>query len=298
MSTEQKTATTTGTATEQSTQRTVTVVTTRGEKKVIPFDGTEWSELKSKLQREGYSLDNMKCVESVKRTTLEHPKAIVPEGNFNLFLMPYKSKSGAMQRTEINSTIKGLIEKDGQTAKDYFTVDGKNYTQVPSAKLEELINSYPGGKAAGKKVTKEKAEGIANVVKSVASSKAKATAVTEETSDKGDLYTELQSLSINDQLFIVINLLQEINSKLGSGTATTTPVEPARSQADIDAENKKKEEEEQQRKQQEEEDRKKKEEEDKKRKEEEERKRKEREEDEKLQAEMRDLAGGFNDVRL
>jgi hypothetical protein len=40
--------------------RTVTVVSTRGEKKKFDFSGTTWAELKPVLQAEGYSLTNMK----------------------------------------------------------------------------------------------------------------------------------------------------------------------------------------------------------------------------------------------
>jgi hypothetical protein len=75
--------------------REITVITTNGEKKVIETDVTKFKDLKPLLISNGYSLSNMKVVESVNRTTLEHVEATLPPGNFKVYLLPYKSKSGA-----------------------------------------------------------------------------------------------------------------------------------------------------------------------------------------------------------
>lgn len=280
-------ATTTATATGP---RVITVVTTLGEKKKIPFEGNKWSDLERLLTNggkdvegksfSGYSLSNMKAVEGVKRNTLEHPDAVVPEGNFNLFLLPYKSKSGAMSRTDINSKIKGFIAKDGDMAKAHFTVEGKNYTQVASAKLEELIESYsPGTK---KKVEEKKGEALASVVESLKSAK--------ENKDDTDLYAQISSLGTDEKFDVIIRLLLEL--KAGAGVAVKELTEAEKEEIRLQEEEAEKErlrlEEEEKEKErirlQEEEAEK-------------ERKRIEKEEDDALAAEMNDLKGGFRDVR-
>lgn len=243
--------------------RTITIVTTRGEKRKIAFEGTEWSDLKKILERGGkdvegnsfqaYNLNNMKCVESINRTTLEHPKAAIPDGNFNLFLMPYKSKSGAgtLSRAEINAQIKAHIERDGEKAKEFFSHEGKNYTQVSSAILEEKLEQYsPGTK---KEAATAKAEATANVADIVASVKS---------SKEANLFEELQGLSDSEKLDVVIKLLIDMRNNPSASTvsapAVTEPVET--------------EEEKQARLQKE-------------------------EEDKKLDAEMEEMMGGFDDVK-
>lgn len=265
---EQKKTTESQTATEGSSSRTITIVSTRGEKKKIEFAGNEWSDLKKIIQKEGYNLDNMKCVESVNRTTLEHPQAVVPAGNFNLFLMPVKSKSGAgLSRSELYNKIKEFSAKNESAAKEHFG----NYTQKKTSDLEQLVESYSPGTTS--KASKEKAEAITDVVESVKNSKG----------DGQEVLANLAGLSVEEKLDIVIAMLVDIRG--GSNVSTAEVAE--KSQAEIDEENKKKAE-------QEEADRKKKEEEARRKEEE----RKQREEDEKLEKEMRDLAGGFGDVRL
>jgi hypothetical protein len=74
--------------------RSVTVITTVGERKVIETAATTWKELEREV-KQTHSLSNMKVVEGVRRTTLEHPDAVLPDGNFKLYLLPVKSKSGA-----------------------------------------------------------------------------------------------------------------------------------------------------------------------------------------------------------
>lgn len=184
--------------------RTITVVTTRGEKRRIPFEGTKWSELKSLLTGGGqdnegktfprYDLNNMKCVESANRHTLEHPDAAIPEGNFNLFLMPYKTKSGS-DRTDAYTTIQGLITRDGDSAKNIFNKD-KNYTTKKTDELIELINKYNGTSSAPKKTsdspTKAKAhKAVAAVVSSV--KEAKSGSLLEKVATAISLLTEIQT---------------------------------------------------------------------------------------------------------
>lgn len=284
MATESKT---TQVATETSTKRVITIITTRGEKVKVNYEGNEWGDLKKILERggrdadgnnfSGYDLGNMKCVESVKRNTLEHINAIIPDGNFNLFLMPYKSKSGSMSRVEINAAIKELIAKDGDGAKSFFSKDGKNYTQLSSTVLEDLLEKYkPGTKKA---VSKAKAEAITDVVTSVKEAKAKG-----ESND--EILANLAGLTQDEKLDLVIQLLLDVKAGNVGVVSPTEATVKVKTQEEIDAENKAAAEATA-----------KAEAEAKAKKEADEKARKEKEEQDKLDKEMSDLIEGFNDVR-
>lgn len=262
----------TETASAATEQRIITVVSTRGENKKIPFDGNKWADLKTVLQNEGYELNNMKCVESIKKTTLEHPEAIVPDGNFRLFMMPMESKSGVeLKRKEAYDFIKAAIEKDGDKAINHFNA-GKNYTNQPTSSLNELIEAYkPGNK---KKVSKAKAEAISDVIEAVKSSKT-----------SGEISHHLEGLSHDEKLNIVIQILAGLLNSSPVATATAQAA-PAKTAAQIQAE---KDEEERQQKEKEEK--------------EQERLRKEKEKEQKeqerqeLAQEMETLQKGFSDVK-
>lgn len=273
-------------ATDVATQtaRVITVVSTVGKPKVkINYDGNDWAGLKKLLEKGGvdtdggkfnsYSLSNMKCVESTKKGTLEHPQAIIPDGDFNLFLMPMKSKSGgSLTRAEAYAKIKGFIAENEDKAKEHFNQE-KNYTVKTTDALNELIEKYqPGTK---KSVAKEKATAIADVVSSVKDAK--------EAGDTEGVVAQLSGLSTDEKLDLVIQLLLGIKGdkgELAPEVVKETVKEPTAEEI----------EQERLKKQQEEED-------ENKRKEEEEKRKKEEEEDKELQQQMKDLAGGFSDVK-
>lgn len=268
--------------TVETSVRKITIVTTRGEKVKIAFEGNDWKSLKALLEKGGkdvdgksffsYSLSNMKCVESVNRTTLEHPQAVIPAGDFNLFLMPYKSKSGAMSRPEINAAIKEHIARDGDKAKDFFSEGGKNYTQVSSSVLETKLEQYkPGTVKAASKARAEATSNVADVVASVKDAK------------EGNLFEELQGLSTDEKLDIVIKLLIDMkNGKPATQVAEVAqlPSAPVETEEAKQARLKKEAEEAAAKAKAEAEAKAK------------------REEDEKLEREMREMASGFDDVRI
>lgn len=151
-----------------TTDRIITIVPTRGEKIKVAFNGNEWGGLQSLLSKSGkdvtgktysgYNLDStsMKSVESTNNTTLEHPKAKLPEGDFYLFLMPYKSKSGA--------TTKKAVKKAAP----------KKAAKKAAAKKVASKKAVSTKKVVAKKDTKvstKKAKAITDVVESVKESK-------------------------------------------------------------------------------------------------------------------------------
>ncbi len=162
MSTEQQSAGASSAKAEE-TARVVTVITTRGDKKKIEYTGTTWGDFKKVLEREGYSLGSMKALEGTTKRTLESNEALLPEGNFNLFLMPYKNKSGGA----IKEIVKQLFFEDRETAKAHFG----NYTQIKEDVLAKSIQTYTGSnptqiqaaKEFLKPVIKEKKSTVAKV---------------------------------------------------------------------------------------------------------------------------------------
>jgi hypothetical protein len=277
MSSEEKSvATQTATA---NGPRVITIVATKGEKVKVPFDGNEWGDLKKLLEKggkdangksfSGFDLRNMKCVESQRRGTLEHPKAIVPDGDFNLFLMPYKSKSGgSMSRADVNAKIKSFMLKDETRAKAHFN-EGNNYTRKTTDDLVELIESYePGTK---KKVAANKAEAISQVVTSVKKAKSE--------NNEDDILANLQSLGFEEKLDVVIALLLDIKSE-GGLVSVPAVAEVKKPVEEVESAEAKAAREEREAKEKEEE-----------------KKRKEKEEeDRRLDKEAQDMMSGFDDV--
>ena len=110
----------------------------------IPTEATTWEQLKSDLSKNNVTYSGMKAVIGSTKQTLEHPDASLPEGDFELFLMPVKSKSGAGDRKVTYATIKELVTKDGDKAKEHFNSGGENYTRKKTEELDRLIEAYTG----------------------------------------------------------------------------------------------------------------------------------------------------------
>ncbi len=60
----------------------------------INTNATTWGELKEQIKAKGISTDNMKGIVRSTRVTLEATDAILPEGEFTLFLFTEKNKAG------------------------------------------------------------------------------------------------------------------------------------------------------------------------------------------------------------
>jgi hypothetical protein len=128
-------------------ERKIEVITT-GQSGIIPVytGATDWSELKTALTKAGVNYNGMKAVVGQTRVTLEHANAVLPEGEFELFLMPQKSNKG-LTRNEIYAAIKEAIAA-GKVNKEFFSVNGKNYTMVSSIELEQKLIELHGNVTA------------------------------------------------------------------------------------------------------------------------------------------------------
>lgn len=122
--------------------RKIKVYSTNGRTNIdIETEAIDFGGLKRDLSSNNISYDGMRAVIGENKNTLEVDTAMLPDGDFTLFLTPKKIKSGAGERVEYYSRIKDLISRDGDRAKNFFN-SGKNYTNKPTLELEQLLSSY------------------------------------------------------------------------------------------------------------------------------------------------------------
>lgn len=115
----------------------------------VNTDAATWGELVSEIES-SYDLENLKAVENIRKTTLEHPDAVLPEGPFRIFLRQSKAKHGADVLGEL--TFAQLRERYifsdyARTTSRPFIVAraeslGKNWTQLGYSELLSVIREF------------------------------------------------------------------------------------------------------------------------------------------------------------
>lgn len=130
------------------TEREITIYATRGgQMKKITTAVRTWGELQPLVRREGFDLSSLLAAENINKTDLVNDLAVLPEGNFRLFLRPKQTKSGAPDRKECFAIIKAhIVANPGDKAK--FTIDGKNMTQLSTPVVQDLVAKYCNGASA------------------------------------------------------------------------------------------------------------------------------------------------------
>lgn len=125
--------------------REITVVATKGGRiEKINTNVSTWGELRALIQ-DNYDLQNLKAVENINKTTLEHIDAVLPEGNFRLFLRPSKTKSGASSPDFSSMSFAEMKEfiKANEDAKSYLNetakLSGRNWTQLKTEERREAL---------------------------------------------------------------------------------------------------------------------------------------------------------------
>ena len=123
--------------------RVVRVFSTRSRKK-IDSSAETWKQLKEDLRANDVPFSGMKAAIGKSKLSLEHPDAQLPTGDFVLYLMPKKTKSGQevedMKYSELRSTIKGLVDQS-PNAKAHFNNE-KNYTNKKTDDLKQLLREW------------------------------------------------------------------------------------------------------------------------------------------------------------
>lgn len=164
-------------------KRTVTVFSTKGQRKAkIETDVTTWGPLKDLIAAEGYDVNSLLATENINRTDLANVGAVLPEGNFTVFLRPQKTKSGldfgSMGFKELRSQ---LTEEDKELLSQNT---GKNWTRCSK---EDLIN-YLSSKSE-----EESDDGVEEV---------------SQTSTNA-----IESVTVEDKIQLISKLLSEIKEE-------------------------------------------------------------------------------------
>lgn len=135
---------------QEQNMREVIVISTRGEDPIrIQTAVTKWKDLADLISSSGnYDMSNLKAVESVGKTTLEHPGASLPEGDFRVFLRPVKVKSGidfsTLSFKEVQEAIKADPEAKAYLNEKAKTI-GKNWTQLTLDQRREFLEEFYDG---------------------------------------------------------------------------------------------------------------------------------------------------------
>lgn len=134
------------------TEREITIYATRGgQMKKITTAVRTWGELQPLVRREGFDIGSLLAAENINKTDLVNDLAVLPEGNFRLFLRPKQTKSGAPERKECFAIIKAHLAVHPED-KHKFIIDGKNMTQLSTPVVQDLVAKYCSGSLVKKAV--------------------------------------------------------------------------------------------------------------------------------------------------
>jgi hypothetical protein len=118
--------------------RQITIYSTKYGIKKIDSDATTWGELKNEIiETGGYDLTNLTATENVNKTTLESMEAVLPEGDFVLFLRATKFKAGADYANMSFADLRShLTDELKELIKERYN---RNWTQLSKKKLAEFL---------------------------------------------------------------------------------------------------------------------------------------------------------------
>lgn len=131
-----------------------------------------WGGLRDVLSSEGYDLSNLKPTENINKTTLEHIDAVLPDGDFRVFLRPSKTKSGNPYANMGFKDLRAKINELGEEAKAHLSnlVPGKNWTQLTTDELRKGLTSFTSNSSnSAPQVTEVPKEEVAQVTEDTVS---------------------------------------------------------------------------------------------------------------------------------
>lgn len=125
-----------------SIRQIIVVSTTKTQPKVLNSAASTWGQLQDALASDFGNLSSMRAVVKETRNDLTSPEAVLPEGNFTLFLSPKQIKAGGVDlvaalealKQKWNNAIDELIEEaedgeydseDEDEEEEYFTTSYK-----------------------------------------------------------------------------------------------------------------------------------------------------------------------------
>lgn len=125
--------------------RTITVYQMRGTKRVdLQSDATTRGQLRQLFKDNDITFDpeSMVMVEGENTTTLDLDSSVLPKGDFFMTIFPKRTKAGGQEeRSRLYSRIREFIERDGKAAVSTY-LNNRNYTNIPTAELQSLVDGY------------------------------------------------------------------------------------------------------------------------------------------------------------
>jgi hypothetical protein len=118
--------------------RTIEVISTRGQEISLQTTATTWGALKEELRSHYKDIDELKAVVGRLKVTLEHKDALIPEGDFLLALMPYKSKSGAVAKKAAKKAAPKKAAAKAAPAKKAVAKKAASKKDVPVKKVAKV----------------------------------------------------------------------------------------------------------------------------------------------------------------
>jgi len=181
--------------------REITIYATRGgQMKKITTDVRTWGELQPLVRREGFDLSSLLAAENITKHDLVNDLAVLPEGNFRLFLRPKQTKSGAPDRKECFAIIKAHLAQHPHD-KHKFSIDGKNVTQLSTPVVQDLVAKYCNGASV---------PAVTEAVKQKAPKAEKAEPV-KESKTESNVATEARGLTEFEKVEEALNLVAPLS---------------------------------------------------------------------------------------
>lgn len=82
------------------------------------FGGSVYADLTKEFDARGIAYNNMSVVEGSSQVTYESPVAVLPSGDFQIFLAPKKVKSGYHKDSEYLNDLEGISWNDEEWSSD------------------------------------------------------------------------------------------------------------------------------------------------------------------------------------
>ena len=130
-----------------TTNRVITLYATRGGKKKITTNVATWGELFPLIKKEGYDVDRLHATEGATKVDLVHVDAVLPAGEFTVFMRPKQTKSGAkakradgLNKKELTALLKEDIANFPEQGKTYYN----GYSSKGIDELAGLVNAFKG----------------------------------------------------------------------------------------------------------------------------------------------------------
>lgn len=120
--------------------KTIKIVSTLGSVQTIETNATTFGELTPVLQSKGIRPSDLTLLVEGSNVELSHPNALLPEGNFNLFAFPKKTKSGIIENdlSQINSTLIYISEQIEELNKILSEKEIPTYTSTSTQPVQQI----------------------------------------------------------------------------------------------------------------------------------------------------------------